>query len=114
MAARSEKNAKNAFIDGLTLGMVDVETGGRSERAPLLGVRSARGQEQRQQQQQQSQREQNPPETFTEPDAVQTLEKLPVLLVRAVAVFTMATTSSCVLAAVSAPGDPRLRTNVYV
>lgn len=103
------KPEKNAFIDGVTSAMFDVETGGRSERFPLLGDPSARGQPQHQRQQQQRrQGEQNPPETFTEPDAVQVLEKLPLLLVRAVAVFTMATTSACVLAAVSAPGDPRV------
>ena len=106
MAARPEKNA---FIDGLRAAMFDMETGGRSERVPLLGGRS-RGQEQQQQrrQQQQQQREQDLRDTFPEPDAVQILEKQPLLLVRAVAVFTMATTFSCVLAAVSAPGDARL------
>lgn len=101
---------KNASIEWVTSAMLDVETGGRSERFPLLGDPSTRGQPQQhqRQQQQQRQREQNLPRTFTEPDAVQVLEKLPLLLVRAVAVFTMATTSSCVLAAVSAPGDPRV------
>lgn len=99
MAAGTEKNE---FLDGLTAAMFHADTGGRSERLPLLGRSTTREQDQQQQDQQQ----QDLRDPLKEPDAVELLEKLPLLLVRAVAVFTMATTSSCVLAAVSAPANP--------